>query len=271
MSAQRDFIGKVVIITGSSSGIGAVTAEEFAKARAQVVITGRNANNLSEVGKLCLKASPEALNPLEIIADIGKEDDCKKIIDLTIAKFGRLDILVNNAGKGAISSIQDPKILETFDELMNLNLRSVICLTHLSVEHLAKTKGNIVNISSVAGLTPRSAFGVYCITKCALDMFTKCTALELGPKGIRVNIVNPAAVRTNFGAAMGLDAITYDAFIEQRGNAYPLGRVGESIDIANVILFLASDQCSWITGTNFLADGGGLYAPGSTNPVNAQK
>jgi len=271
MSLRQDYSGKVVIITGSSSGIGAITAEEFAKAGAQVVITGRNAEKLSEVGKRCFKASSKGLNPLEIIADVSKEDNCKRIIDSTIEKFGRLDVLVNNAGKGAISSVQDAKILETFDELMNLNLRSVICLTQLSVEHLSKTKGNIVNISSVAGLTPRSNFGIYCVTKSALDMFSKCAALELGPKEIRVNVVNPAAVRTNFGAAMGLDANTYDTFIQQRGKSYPLGRVGEAVDIANAILFLASDQCSWITGTNFLADGGGLYAPGGSDPVNVKK
>lgn len=156
MSVVRDFSGKVVIITGSSSGIGAVTAVEFSKAKAQVVITGRNAEKLSEVRKLCLEASPNNLVPLEIVADVSKEEDCKRIIDLTIQKFGRLDILVNNAGRGAYSSVQDAKILEIFDELINLNLRSVICLTQLSVEHLEKTKGNIVNISSVAGLIPVS-------------------------------------------------------------------------------------------------------------------
>lgn len=154
MSTTRNFTGKVVLITGSSSGIGATTAEEFAKAGAQVIITGRNATKLAEVGEKCLKLSPKGLKPLEIVGDISKEVDCQRLIDSTIEKFEQLDILVNNAGRGMASSIDSPKILEVFDELMNVNLRSVIHLTHLAVHHLAKTKGNIINISSVAGLKP---------------------------------------------------------------------------------------------------------------------
>lgn len=154
MSTTRNFTGKVVLITGSSSGIGATTAEEFAKAGAQVIITGRNAARLAEVGERCLKLSPNGLKPLAIVGDISKEADCQRLIDSTIKQFDRLDILVNNAGQGGSSTIENPKILEIFDELMNVNLRSVIHLTHLSVQHLAKTKGNIVNISSIAGLKP---------------------------------------------------------------------------------------------------------------------
>jgi NAD(P)-dependent dehydrogenase (short-subunit alcohol dehydrogenase family) len=154
MSVVKDFSGKVILITGSSSGIGAGIAEEFSKAGAQVVITGRNANNLSEVGKQCLKVSPKGLKPLQVVADVSKEEDCKRLIDTTIEKFGKLDVLVNNAGKGHITPIEDTKILEKFDDLMNANLRSVVNLTQLSVKHLEKTKGNIINISSVAGITP---------------------------------------------------------------------------------------------------------------------
>ena len=156
MSVKRDFSGKVVLITGSSSGIGAVAAEEFSKAGAQVVINARDAQKLSEVGKQCLKVSPKGLKPLEVVADVSKEEDCNRLIDSTINAFGKLDVLVNNAGRGGMSSVEDPKNLKTFDELMNLNLRSVVVLTQLSVKHLEKTKGNVINISSVAGLTPVS-------------------------------------------------------------------------------------------------------------------
>lgn len=154
MSTTRNFTGKVVLVTGSSSGIGATTAEEFAKAGAQVIITGRNARNLAKVGEKCLKVSPKGLKPLEIVGDVSKEEDCKRLIDSTIETFEKLDILVNNAGRGGRSAIDDPKILEIFDGQMNVNLRPVIHLTHLSVEHLEKTKGNIVNISSFRGLRP---------------------------------------------------------------------------------------------------------------------
>ena len=156
MSVNRDFSGKVVLITGSSSGIGAAAAEEFARAGAQVVINGRNAENLSEVGEKCLKASPKGLKPLEVVADVSNEEDCQRVVDSTVEAFGRLDILVNNAGMGAMSSAEDPKVLETFDKVMNLNVRSVVAMTQLSVKHLEKTKGNVINISSFAGLKPVS-------------------------------------------------------------------------------------------------------------------
>ncbi|CAG2169049.1 unnamed protein product [Oppiella nova] len=268
MPAIRDFSGRVVLITGSSGGIGAVTATEFSKSGAQVVITGRNAKNLSDVGKECLKVSPKGLKALEVVADVrlkalevvadvSKDDDCKRLIDSTIKSFGKLDILVNNAGYGVAYSITDANILDKYDGVMATNLRSVVYLTHLSVEHLEKTKGNIINISSVAGLKPIRGMALYCMSKCAMDMFTKCLALELGPKGIRVNVINPGAVKTNFGPAMGMSQQQYDQVLEDRAKSFPLRRVGQSIDIANIILFLASDESSFVTGINVVADGGG--------------
>ncbi|CAG2105057.1 unnamed protein product, partial [Medioppia subpectinata] len=261
MSTSKNFANKVVLITGSSGGIGAQTAVEFARYGAQVVITGRNADNLSEVAKQCAAVSPKGLKPLEVLADVSKDVDCKRLIDSTISAFKRLDILVNNAGKGVMSSINDTDILDKYREIMDTNLRSVIYLTHLSVEHLEKTKGNIINISSVFGLSPSVRGSLYCMSKCALDMFTKCMALELGPKGIRVNAVNPAAVRTNFLQAVGLTKEQSEGFYSRLSGKYPIGRVGESIDIANAILFLASDEASFVTGVNFVSDGGNLNAP----------
>ncbi|CAG2114783.1 unnamed protein product, partial [Medioppia subpectinata] len=227
--------GKVVVITGSSSGIGAAAALQFSKSGAQVVITGRNAQNVSKVAKECQKISPKGLKALEVVMDVSKDEDCKRLIDSTIKSFGKLDILVNNAAKGGFKSISDPNIMDEFQAVMDTNLRSVVYLTHLSVEHLEKTKGNIINVSAVAGIRPS-----------ALDMFSRCLALELGPKGIRVNVVNPGAVRTNFGTAAGLSKPQFEFILNALGKSYPLGRVGESIDIANVILFLASDESSFV-------------------------
>ena len=156
MSVKRDFSGKVVIITGSSSGIGAYTAIEFARTGAQVVITGRSQTKLSEVGKQCSEASSTGLKPLQVVADICEPEDCKTLIESTIDKFGKLDVLVNNAGAGGPGSIEDPNILEDFDNMINVNLRSVVYLTHLAIKHLEKTKGSIVNISSLAGMKPVS-------------------------------------------------------------------------------------------------------------------
>ncbi|CAG2115172.1 unnamed protein product [Medioppia subpectinata] len=260
MSTSKNFSDKVVLITGSSGGIGAVTAVEFARCGAQVVITGRNADNLSEVAKQCAAVSPKGLKPLEVLADVSKDVDCKRLIDSTISAFKRLDILVNNAGRGMHCPITDTALLDKYREVMDTNLRSVIYLTHLSVEHLEKTKGNIINISSIVALKPVSTAFLYSMSKCALDMFTKCLALELGPKGIRVNVINPGAVRTNFLQAVGLTKEQSEAAYSERGVQYPVGRVGESIDIANAILFLASDEASFVTGIQFVSDGGALNA-----------
>ncbi|CAG2110946.1 unnamed protein product, partial [Medioppia subpectinata] len=252
--------GKVVLITGSSGGIGATTAVEFARNGAQVVITGRNADKLSDVAKDCLKISPKVLKPLEVVGDVSKDDDCKRLIDTTIKSYGKLDVLVNNAGFGKGSVITDSALMDKYKDIMDTNLRSVVYLTHLSVEHLEKTKGNIINMSSIAGLKPFSGFSVYCMSKCALDMFTKCLALELGPKGIRVNAINPGHVKTQFLEVVGYSKSQSDARYEELASKYPLSRVGESIDIANAVLFLASDEASFVTGINFSSDGGARYA-----------
>ncbi len=117
MANSRDFTGKVALITGSSSGIGATTAIFFSKAGAQVVVTGRNAQNVSQVAQECKKVSPKGLQALEVVADVTKNDDCKRLIESTISKFGKLDILVNNAGAGAISTIKVNQIRIVFKSL----------------------------------------------------------------------------------------------------------------------------------------------------------
>ncbi|XP_054157414.1 L-xylulose reductase-like [Oppia nitens] len=256
-----NFSDKVVLITGSSSGMGAVTAIEFARAGARVVITGRNAENLAKVAKDCQQVSPTGLTPLVVVADINKEDDCRRLVAETITAYKQLDILVNNAGFAIRSQITNTDILDIYDKVLNTNLKAVIYLCHLCVEHLEKTKGNIINISSVAGIKPLVGNLLYCTAKSALDMFSKCLAIELGPKGIRVNIINPALVRTNFHrVADHLTAQQADEFYDKYGEKYPIGRVGESIDIANAVLFLSSNEASFVTGINFVSDGGSLNA-----------
>jgi NAD(P)-dependent dehydrogenase (short-subunit alcohol dehydrogenase family) len=165
MPNSRDFSGKVALITGSSSGIGAATAISLSKAGAQVVVTGRNADNVSKVSQECEKVSPNGLKALGVVADLIKEEDCKRLIDSTISKFGKLDILVNNAGAGVVTPIKDPSIMDSYERFMKLNVRSVVYLTHLAVEYLEKTKGVIINISSIAGMKPVS---IYCIEKNSL-------------------------------------------------------------------------------------------------------
>ncbi|KAG4076920.1 hypothetical protein HA402_015907 [Bradysia odoriphaga] len=242
------FTGKVVLITGASSGIGAGTAEHFSQLGASLALVGRNANNLSEVIQKCGE-SPV----LPIIADVNK--DAKDIVEKTIAHFGRLDVLVNNAGVGVKSSIESTS-MEPYDYIMTTNLRSVYELTIYAVPHLIATKGNIVNVSSTAGLRASTVVLTYCMSKAALDQFTKCISLELAPKGVRVNSVNPAVIRTNFHKNMGFNEEEYRLYLENCKKSHALGRVGEVSEVAEAIAFLASDSASFITGTLLPVDGG---------------
>lgn len=242
------FNGKVILITGASSGIGAGTAEHLANLGASLALVGRNANNLSEVIKKCGKTPI-----LPIVADVNT--DAKRIIDETIAHFGRLDVLVNNAGVGAKSSIESTS-MEPYDYIMTTNLRSVYELTTYAVPHLIETKGNIVNVSSTAGLRAFPVILTYCMSKAALDQFTKCVSLELAPKGVRVNSVNPAVIKTNFHKNMGFDEEEYNLYLENCKKSHAMGRVGEVYEVAEAIAFLASDAASFITGTLLPVDGG---------------
>lgn len=242
------FNGKVVLITGASSGIGYGTAEHFAKLGASLALVGRNGNNLSEVIRKCA-GTPT----LPIVADVNS--DAKRIITTTIAHFGRLDVLVNNAGIGAKSSIES-KSMESYDSVMTTNVRSVYELTTYAVPYLIATKGNIVNVSSVAGLRAFPVILTYCISKAALDQFTKCISLELAPKGVRVNSVNPAVIKTNFHKNMGFDEEEYSLYLENCKKSHAMGRVGEVHEVAEAIAFLASDAATFITGTLLPVDGG---------------
>lgn len=252
------FTDKVVIITGSSSGIGAACAVHFIRLGAKVIITGRNEDNLLEIKAKCINEVLQHRKPdiLSIAADVNVEKDRKKIIDETVKKFGKIDVLVNNAGVGENGDI-NTTTLDQFDNVMNTNVRSVFHLTQLAVPHLIKTQGNIVNISSVAGPRQFPNLLAYCMSKAAIDQFTKCVALELAPKNVRVNAVNPAFIVTNFHKRLGMDDETYEKFKDRAKETHALGRAGTVEETSKAIAFLANNQeSSFITGTCMLVDGG---------------
>lgn len=248
------FKDKVVLVTGASSGIGASTAVEFSNAGANVVLVGRNKENLQNVLGHC-KAAGSGDHFL-IIADLRDPVQVESVITKAIEKFHRLDVLVNNAGAGRYGGIQE-FTMEDFDWIMNLNLRSVVQLTKLAIPHLIKTKGNIVNVSSVAGLNAYAGVNTYCMSKAALDQFTKCTALDLGPSGVRVNSVNPAVIVTEFHKALGMSDKDYNEYIANCGRTYPLKRAGKAEEVASAILYLANDQsAAFLTGVLLPVSGG---------------
>ncbi|XP_028894731.2 uncharacterized oxidoreductase TM_0325 [Zeugodacus cucurbitae] len=244
--------GKVVIVTGASSGIGASAAEAFAKQGAKVVLVGRNVENLKATEAVCKAANSKA-ELLIIAADVTT--DAEKIINSTIERFGQLNVLVNNAGVGGTGSILDVDV-EEFDRLMNINVRSVFLLTKYAAPHLIKTQGNIVNVSSLVGLRSFPNLSVYCTSKAALDQFTRCIALDLAPKNVRVNAVNPGVIVTQFHKNLGMSAEDYAKFLAHHSTTHALGRVGEAQEVADAIIFLASDSSSFITGATLPIDGG---------------
>jgi len=140
--------------------------------------------------------------------------------------------------------------------MMDVNVRAVFRLSREAIPHLEKTGGTIVNISSVAGLRPYPGLLPYCASKAAVDQMTRCLALELGPRGVRVNAVNPGVVVTNLHRAGGMNEESYQAFLERGDETHPLGRVGQPEEVAELVLFLASERAGWITGTTMSIDGG---------------
>ncbi|CAG2121172.1 unnamed protein product, partial [Medioppia subpectinata] len=186
---SRNFTGKVVLVTGSSSGIGEGIVKLFSLLGASVVVTARKAPDVQRVAKECEELSPKKLKPLQVVGDLTKSADINNLIDTTIKTYGKLDVLVNNAGIYPEVNITEPDILRVWDQVMALDLRAVVELIHRAVPHLEKTNGTIIDISSISALSPTKDALVYGTAKAGLDMLSKILALELGPKNIRVNSV----------------------------------------------------------------------------------
>lgn len=238
-------------MTGASSGIGRATAQRFLSDGSTVALVGRRESALQA---LMSRHSIEG-NAFVIAADLSDEKQSEACIAQATEKMGGLDVLVNAAGILKPGRIEDTT-LELWDEMMNINLRSVFHLMKLAVPHLERSRGNIVNVSSVTG--PRSFPGVlaYCVSKAAVDQLTRCAALELAGKGIRVNEVAPGVVVTELHRAGGMNDEAYSAFLEHSKTTHPLGRVGQPEEVADLIYFLASDRAEWITGATVSIDGG---------------
>ena len=243
---------RVVMITGATSGIGRATAKRFAAAGAHVIALGRSQSALAEVEHEIQESGGKAW-PLAV--DVTAEADLQQAFDSAISQIGRLDVLVNAAGHISNGTIEDTS-LEAWDAMMNVNLRSVFYLMQLATPHLIKTAGNIVNVSSVTGIRSFPGVLAYCVSKAGVDQLTRCAALELAAKGVRVNAVNPGVVITEIHKRGGMSEEAYGNFLERSKTTHPVGRVGEAGEIAELIFFLASDKAAWITGGTYQIDGG---------------
>lgn len=249
---EKQFEKKVALVTGATSGIGRACAIGFANQAAKVVCVGRNDGALKE---LVLALGPLGSEILPLRADLSVEAEAESVISQTLTTFGGIDILVNAAGHISNGTIENTS-LKAWDDMLNVNVRAIFVLMQKALPSLIERRGNIVNISSVTGLRAFPGVLAYCVSKAALDQLTRCSALELAAKGVRVNAVNPGVVKTEIHKRGGMSDDAYASFLAHSKSTHPLGRVGQPQEIADLVLFLASDRASWITGATYSIDGG---------------
>lgn len=249
---DKEFAGKVVLITGATSGIGMATALRFADSGASIAAVGRDGSALHELGERAIETGSECL---AIQADLSIEGKSSEVVARAIEHFGGIDVVVNAAGhlsSGTIESTSEA----AWDAMLNINLRAAFLLMQQALPSLVARKGNVVNVSSVTGLRAFPGVLAYCVSKAGLDQLTRCSALELAARGVRVNAVNPGVVVTEIHKRGGMTEEQYAAFLDHSKETHPLGRVGEAAEVAELISFLASDRASWITGATYSIDGG---------------
>jgi NAD(P)-dependent dehydrogenase (short-subunit alcohol dehydrogenase family) len=238
---------KVAIVTGASRGIGRAIAETFVCEGAQVVICGRKQESLDQVAH---EIGPAAR---PIACHVGRLGDLENLVAATTREFGRIDILVNNAGtnvgQGPCLAVDEGQ----FDKMVEVNLKSAFRLTKLVAPGMCRRgSGSIINMSSMSGLRPQFEGMLYSMTKAALIMMTQSYALELGPKGVRVNAIAPGLIETALSEYYWKDEARRSQIIAKQ----PTQRMGKPEDVAEVALLLASDRGSYITGQTFVVDGG---------------
>jgi NAD(P)-dependent dehydrogenase (short-subunit alcohol dehydrogenase family) len=243
---------KTILITGASSGIGRASSLLFAENGWNVVAVGRNQKELATL-------RDEAQGKPGVVkihlADLLETTQIERVISDTLSAFNQIDALINAAGIIFNGTIENTS-LDDWDKMMNINLRVVFEMMQKCVPHLEATKGNIVNVSSVSGIRSFPNVLAYCVSKAAVDQLTRCSALELAPKGIRVNAVNPGVVVTNLHKRGGMAEVDYEKFLENSKNTHPVGRIGTPEEVAELIYYLASEKAGWITGATYLIDGG---------------
>jgi len=240
------FTQKVVVVTGAGSGIGEASAKRFAEEGASVVLVGRTAQKLEET-----LAGMTPGDHLVAACDVSEVEQVKQLSETVLKKYGRVDVLVNNAGvivQGRVHEVG----LDAWKTLMKTDLDGVFHGVHYFMPALLASKGNVVNISSVSGLGGDWGMSIYNAAKGAITNFTRALAMDYGADGVRVNAVCPGFTLTDLTEDASQDQELMERFYDR----IPLRRAGEADDIARAILFIASDEASYITGVNLPVDGG---------------
>lgn len=252
MAEKQRFTGRVALVTGASSGIGRACARSLGAEGASVVLAGRRRDRLEEVAK---ELAAKGAKAHVVTGDVREPATATAWVKAAVDTFGGLDVLVNAAGVLGNGAVQDTSDAE-WARVMDSNVTSLFQLTRAASEALKARKGAIVNVSSVAGgVRPYGGLAVYCVSKAAVEMLTRCSALDLAPFGVRVNAISPGVVVTELHTVTNAVA-DYPAFLERGKATHPIGRVGNAEEVAQLILYLASDEAGWITGANVSIDGG---------------
>uniref|UniRef100_A0A914PNB1 Uncharacterized protein n=1 Tax=Panagrolaimus davidi TaxID=227884 RepID=A0A914PNB1_9BILA len=251
-----DYSGKVVIITGSSSGIGQAAAILFAKSGAFVTIHGRSEDGIKKTTDLILDAGIPKERIHSVKGCLSDKTVLTALIEETIKTFGRIDVLINNAAGALKPGEENPRSMENFEYVFDVNVKSAIFLTEAAIPYLEKTKGNIINISNVLNfiLMPDAPF--YIISKGTLDHFARNYAAILAPEGIRINNLSPGATETGVLTRYGEISEGITKQKEDIASLVPLKRWAIPEELAEYMLFMASEKASYLTGQIINVDGG---------------
>ena len=248
---MSEFIGKVAIVTGGTSGIGRATAIAYAREGAKVVVAGRREHEGEETVRLIRKVGGDGMF---VATDVAKETDVKSLVGRTLEKFGRLDFAFNNAG---IEHEPTPLLEQktaTYEQVMDINVKGVWLSMKYEIPAMLQSGGGaIVNTSSVAGVIAFAGFEIYAASKHAVIGMTKSAAVEFAKQGIRINAVLPAVIETDmYRRFVGEKA----DFIEALKAQHPIGRIGTADEVANAVIWLSSNKSSFVVGHSLLVDGG---------------
>ena len=242
--------GKVAVVTGGNAGIGEAIAKAFAREGALVVITGRRQGELDRVVSDVVKEQGKAF---AVTGSVTDEPHVQETVSRAVQQFGRLDILVNNAGVGDFGKRLHEIDDATWAHVLDVNLTGVFRMTRAVLPQMLKQgKGAIVNISSIASLVGIPTSPAYAASKGALDALTRALAIDYANEGIRCNVVNPGLIDTPMAAPLMSNPEQLDPILSH----YPIRRAGKPEEVANMVLYLASDEAAWVTGGTFPIDGG---------------
>jgi NAD(P)-dependent dehydrogenase (short-subunit alcohol dehydrogenase family) len=243
---STSFQDKVILITGAGSGIGRATSIKLSNIGATLALTDINPDSLAETLSICREG-----DHLTSSFDVGSTELCNTFMATIILKYSRLEHVFNCAGVNPTALPTDCVSDAYWDKLVNTNLRGLFNITRAAIPHL-QSGASFVNVSSTAGLQATAGFAVYCATKFGIIGFSKCIALELGPKGIRTNVIAPGFINTptNAGVVAGLEAV------ETMAKSVSMGRFGTAEEVADVVVFLFSEEARYMNGSVVEIHGG---------------